>query len=155
MYVLYHNWFLKFQILEFSLLLINLLPPLLSEDIPYYPATGQEEDDFNLFPLPSSSYYDQNVCSLPQLVPEVPDIRVLPVVDQSPSTTAADLLGVCPTPDVLQPSIEAPVIQGDEVPRRMSHITHQTPPKLQEYVTYIVKHPVSKVLSYDKLSSDH
>ena len=59
-----------------------------SEDTPYYPATGQEEDDFNLFPLPSSSYYDQNVCSLPQLVPEVPDIRVQPVVDQSPSTTA-------------------------------------------------------------------
>jgi hypothetical protein len=29
MYVLYHNRFLKFQILEFSPLLINLLPPLL------------------------------------------------------------------------------------------------------------------------------
>jgi hypothetical protein len=29
MYVLYRNWFLKFQILKFSPLLINLLPPLL------------------------------------------------------------------------------------------------------------------------------
>jgi len=37
-----------------------------SKDTLYYPATGQEEDDFNLFSLPSSSYYDQNVCSLPQ-----------------------------------------------------------------------------------------
>jgi hypothetical protein len=37
----------------------------------------------------------------------------------------------------------------------MFHITRQTPPRLQEYVTYTVKHPVSKVLSYDKLSSDH
>jgi hypothetical protein len=36
------------------------------KDTPYYPATGQEEDDFNLFSLSSSSYYDQNVCSLPQ-----------------------------------------------------------------------------------------
>jgi transposase InsO family protein len=29
-----------------------------SKDTLYYPATGQEEDDFNLFSLPSSSYYD-------------------------------------------------------------------------------------------------
>jgi hypothetical protein len=108
-----------------------------------------------LFPLPSSSYYDHNVCSLPQQVPEVPDIRDQPLVDQSPSTTAADFLGACPTPDVLQPSIEAPTIQGDEVPRRMSYRTRQPPPRLQEYVTYTVKHPVPKILSYDKLSSDH
>jgi hypothetical protein len=66
-----------------------------------------------------------------------------------------DLLGACPAPDVLQPSIEAPVIQGDEVPKRMSHRTRQPPPKLQEYVTYTIKHRVYKVLSYDKLSSDH
>jgi hypothetical protein len=48
-----------------------------SKDTPYYPATSQEEDDFNLFPLPSSSYYDQNVCSLPQQVPEVPEFSLL------------------------------------------------------------------------------
>jgi hypothetical protein len=42
-----------------------------TEDDPYYPAIGQEEDDLNLFPLPGSSYYDQDVCSLPQQVPEV------------------------------------------------------------------------------------
>jgi hypothetical protein len=29
-----------------------------SEDAPYYPATGQEKDDFNLFSLSNSSYYD-------------------------------------------------------------------------------------------------
>jgi len=63
-----------------------------------------------LFPLPSSSYYDQNVCSLPQQVYEIPDIRVQPISDQSHSTTIANLLGACPTPDVLQPSIEAPAI---------------------------------------------
>jgi len=64
-------------------------------------------------------------------------------------------LGACPAPDVLQPNIEALVIQGHEVPRRMPHRTRQPSPGLQEYVTYIVKHPVSKVLSYDKLSLDH
>jgi len=42
-----------------------------TEDDPYYPAIGQEEDDLNLFPLPGSSYYDQDVCSLQQQVPEV------------------------------------------------------------------------------------
>jgi hypothetical protein len=42
-----------------------------TEDALYYPATGQEEDDLNLFPLPGSSYYDQDVCSLPQQVREV------------------------------------------------------------------------------------
>jgi hypothetical protein len=106
-----------------------------SKDTPYYLAIGQEEDDFNLFSLPSSSYYDHNVCSLQQQVPEVLDIRVQPVVDQSPSTTAADLLGACPAPDVLHPSIKAPAIQGDEVPRRMSHRTRQPLPRLQECVT--------------------
>jgi hypothetical protein len=64
-------------------------------------------------------------------------------------------LGACPAPDVLQPSIKALTIQVDEVPRRMSHKTRQPPPRLQEYVTYTIKHPVSKILSYDKLSSDH
>jgi hypothetical protein len=126
-----------------------------SKDTLYYPATGQEDDDFNLFSLPTSSYYDQNVCSLPQQVPEVPDIRVQPVVDQSPSTSAANLLGACLALDVLHPSIKAPAIQSDEVLRRMYHKTRQPLLRLQEYVTYIVKHPVSKVLSYDKLSSDH
>ena len=42
---------------------------------------------------------------MPQYVHEVPDI-------------------------IVQPSIEAPVIQGDEVPRRMSHRTRQPPPRL-------------------------
>jgi hypothetical protein len=60
---------------------------------------------------------------MPQQVPEVLDIRVQPIVDQSPCTTAADLLGVCPAPDVLQPNIETLVIQGDEIPRRMTHRT--------------------------------
>jgi len=73
-----------------------------------------------LFPLPSSSYYDQNICSLPQ---QVPKVRVQPVFDQSPSTTAEDLPGACPALYVLQPIIKALVIQGDEVPRRMSHRT--------------------------------
>jgi hypothetical protein len=61
-------------------------------------------------------------------------------------------LGACLALDVLQLIIKAPVIQGDEVPRRMSYRTRQPSPRLQEYVTYIVKHPVFKVLSYDKLS---
>jgi hypothetical protein len=37
----------------------------------------------------------------------------------------------------------------------MSHITRQPLPRLQEYVTHTVKHPISKVLSYDKLFPDH
>jgi len=61
-------------------------------------------------------------------------------------------LGACPALDVLQLIIKAPTIQGDEVPRRMSHRTRQPSPRLQEYVTYTVKHLVFKVLSYDKLS---
>jgi len=123
-----------------------------SKDTLYYPATGQEEDDFNLFSLPTSSYYDHNVCSLPQQVPEVPDIRVQPIVDQSPSTSAANLLGACLALDVLHPSIEAPAIQGDEVPRRMYHRTRQPLLRLQEYVTYIIKHPVSKWIETEPMS---
>jgi uncharacterized phage-like protein YoqJ len=52
--------------------------------------------------------------------------------------------------------MEAFIIQSDQaISRRTSHRNHQPPPRLQDYVTYNVKHSISKVLLYDKLSSDH
>jgi hypothetical protein len=129
------------------------------EDTEYFSAGNQGEMLSDLFPLPSI----ENVNLPPSIIPSSDrqiQVQITPRNDTTDRDTqiqnASDFSNVVDSdPSSENTSIRESPLDMMPAIRRVSLRTRQAPSRMQDYVTYNVKYPISRFMSYHRLSPSH